>query len=383
MTAIELRGMYEKRNTLTEEMEALVSAAVAETRAMTVDERTAYQTRRSEIEALDETISAAEEERGLKRQPGEGEDAAAREERAFCDFIRSAAQGQHEVRANNNFTYGQNGAIIPTTIANRIITTVQEISPVVKNATMFREKGTLKVPVYGPTAGGDDITVGYASEFTELAANAGAFTSVELTGYLFGSLVLVGKSVINSATIDVVGFVVGQIALKIAAFMEKEALNGTSGKCTGALSTKTTKTAASATAVTADELIDVQALIPTTYQGNAVWVMHPDTFAKVRKLKDANNRYLLQDDITGAFPYRLLGKPVWLSDNMPKAAAKNKAVLYGDMAGLAIKMAESLEIEVLRENYATQHAVGINAWGEMDTNVINHQQLATLTMAAS
>ena len=111
--------------------------------------------------------------------------------------------------------------------------------------------------------------------------------------------------------------------------------------------------------------------------------MHPDTFTAIKKLKDGNNRYLLQDDVTTEFPYRLLGKPVFLSDNMPKAEAGKKAVLYGDCSGLSVNFRENISIEVLREKYATQHAIGVVAWFEFDSKVTDAQKLATLTMAAS
>ena len=118
------------------------------------------------------------------------------------------------------------------------------------------------------------------------------------------------------------------MAEEIASFLEKELLNGTASKATGALSTTTGLTAAAAAAITADELIDLQAKVKQVYQNGACWTMHPDTFTAIKKLKDANNRYLLQDDVTGEFPYRLLGKPVYLSDNMPVMAAGAKAVSY-------------------------------------------------------
>lgn len=109
--------------------------------------------------------------------------------------------------------------------------------------------------------------------------------------------------------------------------------------------------------------------------------MHPETFTAVKKLKDGQNRYLLQDDFTGEFPYRLLGKPVFVSDNMPKIATGKKPVLYGDMSGLSVKIAEQLEIEVLREKYATQHAIGVVAWMELDSKVTDSQRMAVLKMA--
>ena len=111
--------------------------------------------------------------------------------------------------------------------------------------------------------------------------------------------------------------------------------------------------------------------------------MNPATFTAVKKLKDGNNRYLLQDDITGEFPYRLLGKPVYLSDNMPKVAASAKAVLYGDYSGLSVNFRENISIQVLRGHYAAQHAIGVVSWFEFDSKVTDSQRLAVLAMKES
>ena len=53
------------------------------------------------------------------------------------------------------------------------------------------------------------------------------------------------------------------------------------------------------------------------------------------------------------------------------------------MSGLAVKMAEELEIQVLRERFATQHADGVVGWVEMDAKVENAQKIAKLTMASA
>ncbi|MEF2755352.1 MAG: phage major capsid protein, partial [Agathobaculum butyriciproducens] len=92
---------------------------------------------------------------------------------------------------------------------------------------------------------------------------------------------------------------------------------------------------------------------------------------------------LLQDDVTGEFPYRLLGKPVYLSDNMPKLAAGASAVLYGDYSGLSVNLREDISIQVLREKYATQHAIGVVAWFEFDSKVTDSQKLAVLNMKSA
>ena len=227
--------------------------------------------------------------------------------------------------------------------------------------------------------------MGYQEEFNELTADAGKFTSVELKGNLIGSLVLIGKSVINNSQIDITSFIVSEIAKKIAQFNDGELLTGTE-KIQGALNTNTVFTTTSATAVTSDDLIDLQSMIPSAYQSNACWTMHPDTFTRIRKLKDANGQYLMMSNtsnITNAFPYILLGKPVYLSDNMPKVEAGAKSILYGDYSGLSTNLREQVEIQVLMEKYATQHAIGIVAWYELDAKVTDHQKLAVLKQKAA
>lgn len=172
------------------------------------------------------------------------------------------------------------------------------------------------------------------------------------------------------------------MAERIADFIERELLTGDGNdSCTGALSTTNTMNADSASEIKADDLIDLQTCVPQAYQASACWTVHPETWRAIKKLKDGNDRYLVQDDITGEFPFRLLGKPVHLSDNMPKIASGAKPVLYGDYSGLAVNLRENISVEVLREKYATAHAIGVVAWLELDSKVADHQKLAALVMA--
>lgn len=378
-----LKALMEKRDELKQKMEDLVQAADTEKRAMSEEETAEFDAAEREIRAIDETVEREERARRIdqKAVPSDKEERAAAEERAFADYIlgRSA-----ELRAGEqNMSMNNNSAIIPTTIADRVIRAVKDRCPILARATVYNVKGTLKVPVWGKANTTHDITVGYQTEFTDITADSGQFTSVDLGGYLAGALTLIGKSVENNGAFSVVDFIVNQMADEIAVWLEGQLLVGTGASAAqGATATTNTLTAASATAITADELIDLQAKVKQAYQANACWIMNPATFTLIKKLKDANNRYLLQDDVTGEFPYRLLGKPVFLSDNMPAAAASAKAVLYGDCSGLSVNFRENISIEVLREKYATQHAIGVVSWFEFDSKVTDNQKLAVLTMKA-
>lgn len=384
------KKLTERKNELIAELGKLTATIQTEERAFNEDEKKRYDEIKAEIVSINDTLTSLSEMRDFTEPVPAAAAAEPKKEtteeseiREFAQYIRTLKAP--ETRANEqNFTMSANGAIVPTTIAQMVIKKATDLCPILSGATIFHVKGTLKIPVYGPDAThSNDVTVGYSSEFTELTANAGEFTSVDLTGYLIRSLTLIGKALLNSADVQLVSFVTDVMAEKFANFIEKELLNGTTSKCTGALSTGTGITAAAKTAITADELIKLQASIKQTYQRNACWTMSAKTFTAIKTLKDGNNRYLFQDDVTQEFPYRLLGKPVYISDNMPEIAADAKPILYGDYSGLAVNIRDELSIEVLKEHFATQHAVGIIGWIELDSKIMDAQRLAVLKMAAS
>ena len=328
----------------------------------------------------EELVKTNEGKREVVEDVRDGEQRAQEEadEKAFENYIRGIVS---EERAEN-LTFSDNGAVIPTTIANRIITKVYDISPILEKSTKYNVKGTLEIPYY-PESDATDITMAYATEFVELESSAGEFTNIQLTGYLAGALTLVSRSLINNSQFDIVGFVVDHMAYNIHRWIEKELLNGTASKIAGLSDVTQEVTAAAATAITADELIQLQDTVKDAFQNGAIWIMSPNTRTALRLLKDDVGRYLLQDDITAPFGKVLLGKPVYVSDNMPDMAAGKTAIYYGDMSGLAVKITEEMEIQVLREKYATQHADGVVAWLEMDAKVENAQKIAKLEMAAS
>lgn len=385
MTINQLKGLKEKRNAKVEEMNAITNKAVEETRAFTEEEDTQFKGLEAEVRAFDSTIKQIEETRDKLDIPAENrandETDEAAEIRALANYIRWGTAPGMEQRADTNFTPSANGAIIPKTIADRIIKRVYEISPIANAATHYTVKGQLDLPYYDEKT--SSITVAYADEFSTLAANVGEFKKISLNGFLAGALTKVSRSLMNNSDVDLVSFVVEDMAMKIARWIEKELLIGTENKISGLSTCKQTVTAASATAVTADELIDLQEAIIDYYQAGAMWIMNRTTRGTIRKLKDGNGRYLLQDDITAPFGKVLLGKPVYTSDNMPEMAAGNTSIFYGDFSGLATKFAEDPTIQILQEVYATQHAVGAVGWLEMDAKIQVEQAIAQMKQKAA
>ena len=306
------------------------------------------------------------------------EEKRALEERAFESYIRGTVLNERA----SNLTPASNsgGVLIPTTIANRIIKKVYDICPILDKSTKYNVKGKLELPYYDEST--QSITVAWATEFQELESNVGKFTNITLTGYLAGALSLISRSLINNAQFDIVAFVVDRMAYDISRFIENALLNG-SGDVTG-LSTVTNIVTANGT-ITADDLIQAQGQIKDVFQGNAIWIMNEATRTAIRQLKSNTGSYLLTEvyDLSSPFKNMLLGKPVYVSDNMPEMEAGQIAVYYGDMSGLATKFSEDINIEVLREKYATQHAYGVVGWLEFDSKIEDPQKIAAIKMAGT
>ena len=374
------KGLVEQRTELLLEMNKIVEGAKAETRILTDDEEKKFNEIKGNISKIDNTLKAIEEERTLqdfKPVDNKKDKVEEVEERAFANYIR----GVVETRADVNLASGDNGAVIPKSIANKIIKKVYDISPIYQLATRYNIGGTLTIPYYDESSSA--ITTAYATEFTELESTSGKFLSIELKGYLAGALTKVSRSLLNNSNFDLVSFVVTAMAESIARFIEKELLKGTTDKVTGLSTAKQKVTAASATTLTADELIDVQEEVPDTYQGGAIWIMNKATRTAIRKLKDSDGNYLLNKDVSAKWGYTLLGKDVYTSDNMDVMAADKTSIYYGDMSGLAVKLSEDVNIQVLREKFATQHALGVVGWVELDSKIENEQKISRLVMASA
>lgn len=375
---LNLKKYMERRNAIIDEMEQLLAACDSETRAFSEEERNRFEDLQKEIKGIDALLKAEEKARGLEKMTvAEEEKREDVEMRAFAAYIRGS---DLEERAATNMTKSDNGAIIPKTIANRIIELVKDKAPVYALSTKFSVKGDLVFPVYGEST--QKITAAYAEEFAALTSSAGKFTSVTLSGYLAGALSKVSKSLINNNDFDLVSFVVNKMAEAIADFIRKELIFGTDSKMTGLLSSENKVTAAAATAITADELIDLQMAVPQSLQAGAVWIMSKNTFKAIRKLKDENGNYLLNKDITKGFGWELLGNRVYVDEFMEDMAASKKPIIYGDISGLYVKITEDPSIEVLREKYADEHALGVIAWVEMDSKIVEKQKISVLEMAA-
>lgn len=390
------KQLVEKKNDLITRAEEVLTTAKTEQRELTEEEAQELEQIKADIDKIKATLKLEDDFRELaegeekpdnepKEEEKEMNEERSMEQRelderaAFDAFIR----GTYNERGDYDMVKSANGAIIPASIANQIIKKVYDVAPVLARSNRFNVKGNLTIPYYDESS--HAITVAFQTEGTAPDASQGDFTSISLGGFLAGALCKIGKDLIANAQFDVVQFVVNEMGESIARFIEKELLNPSdaTNKVKGMSTLTNGVTAAATNVITTDELVKVRDKVKDVYQQNAIWVMSPATRTALRLLKDNAGHYLLNDDISSPFGTTLMGKPVYVSENMEDIAANKIVVYYGDFKGLATKFAGQIDVQVLRERFADQFCIGVVGTFDFDAKVCDQQKLAKLTMAAS
>lgn len=142
-------------------------------------------------------------------------------------------------------------------------------------------------------------------------------------------------------------------------------------------------TAASATAVTADELIDLQDSIDPAYETfpSIGWAMRKATLTAIRKLKDGDNQYLWQPGLQSGRPDQILGSPFTVVQEMPAMTTGNVSIVYGAFEFFIIRDAGLNRIIRLDELYRANDQTGFIVFSRHDSNVIQSAAIKKLTQA--
>ena len=284
------KGLEEKKIDLKSQMSALLNTAKAESRALTDKEVKQFDNLEKEVKEINVKLTKIEREEKKMSKIDTRTEVEIRESKQFVDYVR----GMLENRADVNLATGDNGAIVPKTIAKKVIAKAYDMSTLLAGATKYNTKGTLAIPMYD--ASGTDIAMAYADEFTDLESKVGKFTSINLDNYLAGALVKIGNSLVANTDIDLENKIIELMAEALARFMERECLIGTDGKVAGLRGVTLKHTTTSATVLTADDLIKVKNMVKKGFRKNAKWIMSNDTLTAIELLKDGEDRFIFRAD---------------------------------------------------------------------------------------
>ena len=210
------------------------------------------------------------------------------------------------------------------------------------------------------------------------------FGQVTIGAYKLGTMIKVSEERLNDSIFDIQSYLATEFARRIGNAEEEAFITGNgTGKPTGVLNTaEAGVTAASATAITADEIVDLYHSLAVPYRGKAVWILNDTTVQYLRKLKDGNGQYLWQPGLVAGAPDTILGRPVKVSRYMPAIGAGNKTIAFGDFSYYWIADRQGRSFRRLDELFAVNGQVGFRGSERVDGKLILPEAVKTLQQKA-
>lgn len=370
-----MKHLIEKRNDSLARIEEILALVEAEQRPMTEEEMAEVEALKAEVEGINKQEEVVEATRNLKPVQKEeikkveetimerSLEVRAQEEKLFVEALREG-----NVRALNA---GTNGALIPETVADKIVTRIKEISPLLKEAQIVNVKGNYRVIREASSA----TEAQYVEEGQAIGGTDSTFEAVVLRSFILGALVKVSNSLINNTELDVVGYVVDRLAKAIAEKLEREILVGTEGKIAGI--SKTTNVVTVNGDLSIDNFIDLQCEVLARPE-ETMFVLSRDTYKAVRKMKDAVGQPYLLADASKNYAETLLGARVCVSDVLEGTTLGYLV----DPKAVVVKYAKDMEIKVLNEKFADIYATGVIGYVEADATYENEQLVGKLVSSA-
>jgi HK97 family phage major capsid protein len=288
--------------------------------------------------------------------------------RYFRSGDRSGVQLSDAAKATmNEGTAAQGGFLVPIKYSNEVVKPILE-------GSLIRQAGARVISVDGTTA--FKVPTLTNTSRAVLTAESAAFNQneptlgeVEFAPYKYTRLSKVTDELLNDSRIDTFGQIVAPDAAN--AFILGENADFTTGSGSGQPQGIVTGaslgvTAAAVAAITTDELIDLYHSLSYLYRTRAVWMMNDATLKLIRKLKDSTNQYIWQPGLQAGQPDTLLGRPVFVNNNMAVPATGVRSVLFGDFSYYWISDFAQLEMRRLDELYAGTGEVGFRWYKRYD-----------------
>ncbi len=277
----------------------------------------------------------------------------------------------------------EGGYLVPDEYERTLVEALEEENIFRGLAHIIRTaSGERKIPVVA-TKG----TASWIEEGGAFPESDDTFGQVTIGAYKLGTIIKVSEELLNDSVFDLESYIAREFARRIGTKEEEAFFTGDgTGKSLGVLADKggaeVGVTAASATGITADELLDLYYSLFSSYRKKAVWVVNDSTIKAIRKLKDNNGQYLWQPGLIANAPDTILGRPVNTSAFMPSIAAGAKSIIFGDFNYYWIADRQGRTFKRLNELFATTGQVGFLAFQRVDGKLILPEALKVLKQKA-
>ncbi|MCC8169242.1 MAG: phage major capsid protein, partial [Oscillospiraceae bacterium] len=310
---LELR---QKRTELWEKTKSFLDNAKREGDVLSADDAATYEKMEADIVAMGREIDILERQAELEKQMNKPtsnpvlnnpqKDTSEKVGRASDEYkgvFWQAMRNKYSYSVQDALQIGsdsEGGYLVPDEFEKTLIDSLTDENIIRGLATIIKtDSGERKIPVVA--SHGAAVWTDESAEYTE---SDDVFGAVTLGAHKLTSIIKVSEELLNDSAFSLETYIAQEFARRMAAAEEEAFITGDgTGKPTGLLTSgETGVTTASASAITADEIIDLYHSLRTPYRKKAVFLANDSTVKAIRKLKDGNGQYLWQPGLQAGQP---------------------------------------------------------------------------------
>jgi HK97 family phage major capsid protein len=312
--------------------------------------------------------------------------ASAEYQKAFWNAMRTRSGEGLDPMIKNALQIGtdtEGGYLVPDEFERTLIEALDEENIFRKLANVIStSSGDRKIPVVASKG-----TASWIDEEGAIPESDDSFGQVSIGAYKLGTMIKVSEELLNDSVFNLENYIAREFARRIGNKEEDAFFTGDgSGKPTGILAAtggaQIGVTAASATAITIDEILDLFYSLKSPYRNKSVFVMNDATIKAIRKLKDGQGQYIWQPSLQAGTPDTILNRPVYTSSYVPTIAASAKSIIFGDFGYYWVADRQGRVFKRLNELYAATGQVGFVATQRVDGKLILPEAIKVLQQKA-
>lgn len=371
---------------------------------VSAEDTATYEKMEADVVALGKEIDRLEKQEALDRElskplntpltgkpifqgmESKGGRASAEYQKAFWNAMRTRSGEGLDPVIRNALQIGtdtEGGYLVPDEFERTLIEALDEENIFRKLANVIStSSGDRKIPVVASKG-----TASWIDEEGAIPESDDSFGQVSIGAYKLGTMIKVSEELLNDSVFNLENYIAREFARRIGNKEEDAFFTGDgSGKPTGILAAtggaQIGVTAASATAINIDEVLDLFYSLKSPYRNKAVFVMNDATIKAIRKLKDGQGQYIWQPSLQAGTPDTILNRPVYTSSYIPTIAASAKSIIFGDFGYYWVADRQGRVFKRLNELYAATGQVGFVATQRVDGKLILPEAIKVLQQKA-
>ena len=335
-----------------------------------------------DLELARPTSSAITHRPGQSQEPEKTGRASSEYKAAFWKAMKnkSSFEVQNALQVG---TDSEGGYLVPDEFERTLVEALQEEKLFRQLATIITtSSGDRKIPVVASKG-----TASWVDEEGTIPESDDAFGQVSIGAYKLATMLKVSEELLSDSVFNLERYIAREFGRRIGAKEEEAFFTGDgTGKPTGIFHSTggagVGVTAASASAISIDEIMDLFYSLKSPYRKNAAFVTNDATIKAIRKLKDGNGQYLWQPSVTAGQPDSLLNRPLKTSAYVPVIASAAKTIAFGDFSYYWVADRQGRSFQRLNELFAVTGQVGFKATQRVDGKLILAEAVKVLQMKA-